>query len=169
VKDLKNTQEIAANLNYDYYPWKHWSVFGFTTFLNNPFRDLRIRATAAAGGKWMPLVGERGSAALSLALLREYNQFRDRTERREFRYSWRAKGELKFGTGARLAQVTFLILDLETPFRDYRVDSDTDISAPVNSWLNVKTAYVLNYERRPRPGVETTDRRVTASLVAAWK
>lgn len=165
----KNSQKLEGALNADYYPWGRWSLFGFATALNNPFRDIRIRATGALGVKWTALSGRRGSASVSVAGIREHEEARSgAATKRRFLYSWRTKSELRIGVAARLTQVTFLVQDFDKPFEDYRVDADTELAVPIAGRLDLRAAFSLDYENEPRPGVERTDRRVTTSLVATW-
>ncbi|MFN0152183.1 MAG: YdiY family protein [bacterium] len=165
----KNSQKLDGALNADYYPWGRWSVFSFATVLNNPFRDIRVRATGALGAKWSALAGRRGGASISVAGIREYEEARSsEATKRRFLYSWRTKAELRFGAAARLTQITFLVQDFDKPFEDYRVDSDTELTVPIEGRVDLSAAFSLDYENEPRPGVERTDRRVTTSLVVTW-
>lgn len=129
-----------------------------------------VRATGALGVKWTPLEGRRGSASLSVAGIREHERARsDESERRRFLYSWRTKAELLFGAGARLTHVTFLVQGFEKPWEDYRVDSDTHLTARIAGAISLKTSFEIDYENEPRPGVERTDTRVSTSIVANWE
>ncbi len=170
LRDTKNTQEIQGAFNYDYYPWKHWSLFTYASVLNNRFRDIDIRAIGAVGGKWTPLVGSKGSASLSLAGIREYNRFEsDGAERRDFRWSWRTKGELLLPNKGKFTHTMFVVQGFEKPLDDYRIDSDMSLLLPLSGWTMLKTSFDLNYENRPRPGIERTDRIFSTSLILTWK
>ncbi len=165
----KNSQKLEGAFNADYYPWGRVSLFGFATVLNNPFRDIRVRATGALGAKWVALAGRRGGASISVAGIREYEEARSsEATKRRFLYSWRTKAELRFAAAARLSQITFLVQDFDKPFEDYRVDTDTELTVPIEGRLDLKAAFSLDYENEPRPGVERTDRRITTSLVVTW-
>lgn len=170
VKGTKNTQEILGTFNYDYYPWTHWSLFSFASVLNNRFRDIDIRAIGSVGGKWAPFIGSRGEAALSLAAIREYDRYEsDGSQEREFRWSWRTKGVLNLPDKGKLTHTTFVVQGFEKPFDDYRIDSDTSLILPISGWTLLKTTFELNYENRPRPGVERTDRVISTTLLLNWK
>jgi putative salt-induced outer membrane protein YdiY len=168
--DAKNTQSLGATLNADYYPWRRWSVFSFADVLNNPFRDIRVRATGALGVKRTLLDGARGNLALSLAGIREFEQARsDRSETKRFLYSWRTKAELRLGPAARVTQIAFVAQDFEKPFEDYRLDTDTALTVKVERRIDLRVAYTFDYDNEPRPGVERTDRLLTTGLVLAFE
>lgn len=165
AKGEKNSQENSGAVNYDCYPWRRWSVFGFATVLNNPFQDLNTRWSVAAGGRYMLLSGRRGSLALSLAALREDERFLDGSSRHRNRFSWRDKGELRLGARVTVTNVTFLVQSLDRPWDEYRVESTTELTAPAGEWISFRHSFRYQYDTTPRPGVERTDRKVASGIV----
>lgn len=65
ARHVKSAQELSGGLNYDYYPWRRLSLFGFLIAFNNPFQDLRSRWSLAAGARYDVIKHERGFLALS--------------------------------------------------------------------------------------------------------
>jgi putative salt-induced outer membrane protein YdiY len=55
------------------------------------------------------------------------------------------------------------IPDLKTS-ADYRVNSETDVVAPLSKHLAIKVGYTIHYANLPPPGFKTTDRLLTSDL-----
>jgi putative salt-induced outer membrane protein len=55
------------------------------------------------------------------------------------------------------------IPDLENE-EDYRVNSETDVVAPLSKHIAVKLGYTIHYANLPPPGFKTTDRLFTSDL-----
>lgn len=163
--DEKNAQENSGALNYDYYPWRRWSVFGFATLLNNPFQDLRVRLSVAAGARYLLLSGPRGLLALSLAAVREDEEFLDGAGRHRNRFSWRNKAEWRITERLVATNLTFFVQTFSDPFDDYRVESTTELTIPAGGFLAFRHGFRYAYDTTPRPGVETTDRKLSSSVV----
>lgn len=161
----KNAQENSGALNYDHYRWARWSLFGFSTLLNNPFQDLRFRLSVAAGVRYLAVSGSRGYLALSLAGIRETEEFLDRTDRHRSRFSWRNKGEWRLTERLIATNVTFFVQTFSDPFDDYRVDSITNLTIPAGGVVAFRHSFRYAYDTTPRPGVETTDRKFSSSVV----
>lgn len=47
---------------------------------------------------------------------------------------------------------------------DYRITSETAITAPITTGIAMKAAYVIHYEGRPAPGFKTSDRIITTGV-----
>lgn len=170
ARHVKSAQELQGGLNYDYYPWRRLSLFGFLIDFNNPFQDLRSRWSLAGGARYDVIKHERGFLALSSALLREREEFRsDRTVRRRFRFSWRDKAEWKITPTVRLTNLTFLVQSFDRPWQDYRIDSATELLLPIGKVVALKQGFDYHYASRPRPGVQKTDRKFGTALVVTLK
>lgn len=165
----KNAQENSGAVHYDYYPWTRWSLFGFATLLNNPFQDLRFRLSVAAGTRYRLLSGRRGSLALSLAAVREDEEFLDGGLRHRNRFSWRGKSEWKPAERLTVTNLTFFVQTFSAPFDDYRVESTTDLTVAAGGFLALRNSFRYAYDTTPRPGVETTDRKIMSSVVLTLK
>lgn len=170
ARHVKSAQELSGGLNYDYYPWRRLSLFGFLIDFNNPFQDLRSRWSLAAGARYDVIKHERGFLALSSALLREREEFSsDRTVRQRFRFSWRDKAEWKITPTIKLTNLTFLVQSFARPWQDYRLDSNTELLLPIGKVVALKQGFDYHYTSRPRPGVLTTDRKFFTALVVTLK
>lgn len=170
ARHVKSAQELSGGLNYDYYPWRRLSLFGFLIDFNNPFQDLRSRWSLAAGARYDVIKHERGFLALSSALLREREEFSsDRTVRKRFRFSWRDKAEWKITPTIKLTNLTFLVQSFDRPWQDYRLDSNTELLLPLGKVVALKQGFDYHYTSRPRPGVLTTDRKFFTALVVTVK
>jgi putative salt-induced outer membrane protein YdiY len=47
---------------------------------------------------------------------------------------------------------------------DYRINSETAITAPITNGIAMKASYVIHYEGLPEPGFKTTDRILTTGI-----
>jgi putative salt-induced outer membrane protein YdiY len=137
--------------------------YGLFEFDRNVFAGIEQRFDEGAGVALIPV--NRGRNHLELDLGATYVEQRSTTAV-EDNYT-AATGTIayqyNFGKDTYFKESLEDISDLKTT-ADYRLDSHTDLVAPLSKHIAIKVGYEIRYSNLPPPGFKTTDRLLTTDL-----
>ena len=136
-------------------------------WLKDTFAGVDPRYYVGLGGiyKFLPgpvhlLVGEAGVTYTA-------EEYTDNTDKQFVGGRVFMKYELAFHEKAKFTQTVEWLPDLENT-DDWLFNSETAVLAGLNSYLSLKTSYVLKYDNEPVSGLEETDTILSVALVVNY-
>lgn len=160
---IENTNNLRAGLRWEYRIAGLFSGFVASTFDRNTFAGIKRRFEEQAGLVWRaigsPTDTLRFDAGASLT------QQRSTTGLVSDFPSGRAAGLYKHAFTARsyVEQRLEYLPNFKTP-RDWRLNTETSLVAPVSTHIGLKVGYAIRYDNQPEPTFQTVDRLFVTSI-----
>lgn len=162
--------DVQGTLKFDWTPDAVFSPFLFATASRDVIRNLDLRLLGGGGVKWTFLEpSEETKMSLSLAAVLDHENYDLPVGApgpevvSVGRWSWRAKFDHEFGSGAAFQHVTFWLPRL-SDWNDYLVDVSNSLSTRVLSNLSVVISHSYVHEEIPPPGAVRDDQRLSVVL-----
>ncbi len=152
-----NTNFLRAGLRADYKLGGHFSAFGTVAFDRNRFAGIQRRFEENVGIAWQALRAPKDTLRLESGFSVTQQTSVDGTVN-DFP-AGRAAAAYKhaFSPSTYFIQAAEFIPNFKE-HKDYRVNAETAIVAPVSARVNLKVAYLLRYDNLPEPTFKNTDR-----------
>jgi putative salt-induced outer membrane protein YdiY len=158
-----NANSIASGLRGDYNLAIRLAIYGLGKFERNTFAGVSSRFEEATGlsAKLLDTATDQFSFEFGLGYIQQRAVAGDR---RDF-LSARTAGVYRHNfSKAAFAQQSVEVLPNLKQGDDYRINSETSLSAPLSSHLALKSALVIKFDNLPEPGFKSTDRTFTSGL-----
>ena len=160
---VETANQWAAGVRADYALSKRWALYAGVRFDRNPFAGFKQRYGENVGAIWNALVAPKDKIDLEAGF--GLTQQRSTTDSSSdypngrgaliYRHSWTEKTYFQEAAEA--------LPDLKTS-NNLRVNSLTELVAPISSAVGMRLAYLVQYDEMPEPGFKTTDQTLTAGL-----
>lgn len=160
-----NASSIAAGLRADYSIAKRLALYGLGKFQHDSFAGIKHRWEESAGlsAKVLDTATDQFSFELGLGLIQQTPTNPGDTATHTV--AARTAGVYRHNfSKAAFAQQSIEILPNLTQGDDYRINSETSISAPISSHIAFKSAFVIHFDNLPVPGFKSSDRIFTSGL-----
>jgi putative salt-induced outer membrane protein len=160
-----NIWSVALHDQYAFTP--QIGVYGLGTFDRNTFAGTDYRFAEGAGLAITPVLPKRHHLEIDLgALYVEQKLLPDSTDHHP-----EAQGGIiykyTFLKDAYFQQAVVGLPDLRND-QDFRINSQTDLVAPLSKHFALKFGYTIHYVNLPPPGFRTTDRLFTSDLQVSF-
>jgi putative salt-induced outer membrane protein YdiY len=153
----------TAGLRDEYTFTPAFGVYGLVSFDRNTFAGINQRFEEGVGAALIPV--NSGPNRLEIDLGVSYLQQQTTMD---------SSSSYAAGRGALIYRYTFVkdtyfqeaVDDLSdfSDFSNYRINSQTDLVAPLSKHIALKIGYQIRYSNEPPPGFKTTDRFLTSDL-----
>lgn len=165
--DIRSNEKWDTTLKVEKKLTNKFSVFGSETVEANRFANIKRRYNTDIGGKQTLKSSKTNTTFVELGYRYTIEQNTD--ESLEDKKS--SKGRLYIESKQKLSETSFVNLWVEyiPDFReseDYLVNIGPSLSVTVNSFLSLKTSYIINYDNLPEEGNTKYDRTMTTGLIA---
>jgi hypothetical protein len=164
ARNLRGGLKVVIN------PRARWSPFISTTFENDPFRKLDLRANGGAGAEFVLVKAPRTTMDVSMGALYSYEDYAGEPGSAALKrfqetalWSLRLRGQQKFQSG--------LQLEHNTQYQprwnvgsDYNLTTDTSARIMLNDRIAFTLGFHFERDSTPRQGVERDDRLTRAGV-----
>jgi putative salt-induced outer membrane protein len=156
-------ESYRGSLNLDLLPAGRWSPFVHSTAEHDPFRRLDVRINSGAGARYrLYRAGNRGEAAVSLAMLHSYESLMATTSspgsQTEFaRWSFQLTGRQQFGNGVTVTHSTHY-QPVYDELGDYLLNIDTGLKVLLTRRVALSISHEFDRDSTPAAGVQRDDR-----------
>ena len=169
--ESSNLLRIGLRADYDFA--SHFAIYGLTAFDRNPYGGIRSRFAEGAGGVWKVLATDKDQFNVEGGY--QYTQQKNLLGPDHNFPALRLASSWKhaISKAASFFQGVEYIPDLQDS-KDYRVNSETDIIAPLSSHAAMKFAYVIRFTNEPPLNasgtalLRKTDRILSAGIQLAY-
>jgi len=163
TQGLASANQLRASLRGDYAFAPRLFVFTAGSYERNRFAGFTRRTDEMLGVSWKALNLPSDTLAIDAGGVLTQERFVDSTEK-SFP-AGRLAGAFKhaFTKASYFQQFAEYLPDLESS-GEYRLNTESDLVAPLSSHAGVKLAYVIRYDSAPAVGFGTTDRILTAGI-----
>jgi putative salt-induced outer membrane protein len=160
-----NASSIAAGLRSDYTIAKRLALYGLGKFQHDSFAGIKRRWEESAGlsAKVLDTATDQFSFELGLGLIQQTPTSAADTATHSVAARTAGVYRHNFSKTA-FAQQSIEILPNLTQGDDYRINSETSVSAPISSHIALKSAFVVHFDNMPVPGFKSADRIFTSGL-----
>jgi putative salt-induced outer membrane protein len=161
----KNAERYATELRLDFALSERLYAFGNAGWRRDRFAGLDDRYVAGVGGGYRILAGPRHFLAGEFGFTHVTDRYTT-GERQDF-LSGRAftRYLFAFTERSRFSQTVEFLYDFEDP-ENFNINTETAVTAALNSYLSLKMSYSVRYDNVPVPAdFERTDTALSAALV----
>ena len=170
---LESSNSVRVGLRADYDLAKHFALYGLTAFDRNPYAGIRSRFAEGAGGVWKVIADDKDQFNVEGGY--QHTQQKNLVGPDHNFPALRLASSWKhsLSKAASFFQSAEYIPDLQDS-KDYRVNSETDIIAPLSSHTAMKLAYVVRFSNEPPLNasgtavLRKTDRILSAGIQLAF-
>jgi len=162
--------DMRGTVKFDWRPQSVFSPFVFATGSRDVIRNVDARLLAGGGAKWtfhQPSDRTKMSVSLAAVVDHENYQLDPGSTADEVisvgRWSWRAKLDHRFASGATFQHITFWQPRV-SDFGDYIVDVSNSLSSELLSNLSLVITHAYIHEEVPPPGAVRDDQRLGVVL-----
>jgi putative salt-induced outer membrane protein YdiY len=160
-----NIWNVALRDQYSFTKTVGWYALG--GFTRNTFAGIEYDFQEGAGFAFTPILPKQHSLEFDAGISYiEQKLLPDSTD-----HHADARGAItykfSFAKGAYFQQFVEGLPDLAHE-DDFRVNSETDLVAPLSKHFSIKIGYAIHYANQPPPGFRTTDRLFTSDLQVAF-
>lgn len=141
-------------------------VYAFVAYQRDPFAGLATRWSGGPGVAIGLVRSARDTLGLEGALTRQSERTTAPVERSFGATRTAALYTHAFASKASFTQSLEWIANLETS-EDYRLNSETALTAPLSSKIGLRLSYVIRFDNQPEPTFKTTDRILTTGVQVA--
>ena len=170
---IESSNALRVGLRADYDLAAHFALYGLTAFDRNPYAGIRSRFAEGAGGVWKVIATDIDQFNVEGG----YQQTQQKNllgpdhnfPALRLASSWKHS----ISKAASFFQAVEYIPDLKDS-KDYRVNSETDVIAPLSSHTAMKFAYVVRFANEPPLNaagtafLRKTDRILSAGIQLAY-
>lgn len=166
-KNVVQTNIWTASLRDGYSFTKQIGLYALASFDRNTFAGITYDFQEGAGVSITPVMPRNHSLEFDAGLAYIEQKLRpDSTDDHAV-----ARGSLQykytFTKNAYVQEALEGLPDLHEE-KDFRINSETDVVAPLSRHLALKLGYVIRYANFPPPGFKTTDRLFTSDLQVSF-
>ena len=140
--------------------------FAFAAYQRDPFAGLASRWSGGPGVAWGIVQAARDTLGLEAAITAQSERSTAAIERTFGAAQMAARFKHSFVRAASFTQSLELIANLKTS-DDYRVNSETALTAPLSSKIGLRLSYVIRFDNLPEPTFKKTDRILTTGIQVA--
>jgi putative salt-induced outer membrane protein len=141
-------------------------VYAFAAYQRDPFAGLATRWSGGPGVAWRMVQTGRDTLGLEAAITAQSERTTAAIERTFGAAQTAARFKHSFASAASFTQSLELIANLKTA-DDYRVNSETALTAPLSSKIGLRISYVIRFDNQPEPTFQKTDRILTTGVQVA--
>ena len=159
----ENANLLKTGARVDYQLSKRLSAFAGGTFERNRFAGISRRFEEPVGLSFAAVQTDKQQLDLEGGL--DFTQQRDLNNVNDNFTAARAaaKYQYSFTKNSNLSENLEFLPNLDTG-KDYRINSETALVAPLSGRISVKLAYTIRFDNLPEPGFKKTDRIFTSGL-----
>jgi putative salt-induced outer membrane protein len=167
TQHVTSANQLRAALRGDYTFAARLAVFAAGSFERNRFAGFTRRTDEMLGLSWKALELPMDSLAIDAGGVLTQQKFVDSTE--ENFPAGRLAGAYKhaFTKASYFVQLAEYLPNLQST-GEYRVNTESDLVAPLSTHAGVKVGYVVRFDSAPALGFGTTDRILTAGIQIAF-
>ncbi len=159
-----NLLKTGARIDYGLTP--RLSVFAGGSYERNKFAGISRRFEEPVGLAFAVIKTDKQDLSFEGGL--NFTQQRDLAGVNNNYTAARAAGKYQysFSEKSNISQNVEFLPNLDTG-KDYRINSETALTAPISSRISMKLSYVIHFDNLPEPGFKKTDRIFTSGLQVA--
>jgi putative salt-induced outer membrane protein len=143
----------GAGVKDEYSFTKNIGLYGLFNWDRNTFAGIDYRYEEGAGVAFIPINSPRNRLEFDLG----FSYF-------EVHSTFPDSLGMPRDSSDNYAAIRTAVVYRHTFIKDYRVNSQTDVVAPLSKHIAVKLGYTIRYANLPPPGFKTTDRLFTSDL-----
>lgn len=168
----ENGEETARNngayLKYDHFFSKRWYGYTNTSFEEDRFKDLNLRATLGVGSGYQFFESALQNLALEGGLTYVNEDFDEGEDEGYAAGRWALRYDrFLFGTTTQFFHVHEGLVSVEDP-KDFLWQSQTGLRFPLIEDLNATVQYNIDYDNKPSAEAKKTDSAYIMSVGYAW-
>ena len=160
-----NASSIAAGLRGDHTIATRLALYGLGKFAHDSFAGIKHRWEESVGlsAKVLDTASDQFSFELGVGLIQQTPS--NSVDTSTHTVNARTAGVYRHNfSKTAFAQQSIEVLPNLTEGDDYRINSETSISAPISSHIALKSAFVVHFDNQPVPGFKSSDRIFTSGL-----
>ncbi len=160
----RNAEHYATELRGDHSYNTVLYSFAYGGWTRDQFSGIDGRYYGGAGGGYRLLAGPTQYLTAEAGLSFTHENRTDGTNKRYPGGRFFGKYEYRFTKKTKFTQSVEWLADLHQ-FSGWRLNTETAITAALNSWMSLKTSYVVKYDHQPVDDLKPTDTVLGAALV----
>jgi len=170
---IESSNSVRVGLRSDYDLASHFALYGLTAFDRNPYAGIRSRFAEGAGGVWKVLATDKDQFNVEGGY--QYTQQKNLVGPDHNFPALRLASSWKhsISKAASFFQGVEYLPDLQDS-KDYRVNSETNVIAPLSAHTAMKFSYVVRFANEPPLNasgtafLRKTDRILSAGIQVAY-
>ena len=170
---IESSNAVRLGLRTDYDLAGHFALYALTAFDRNPYAGIRSRFAEGAGGVWKAIANDKDQ--LNVEAGYQYTQQKNLIGPDHNFPALRLASTWKhsISKAASFFQGVEYLPDLQDS-KDYRINSETDIIAPLSAHTAMKLSYVVRFANEPPLNasgtafLRKTDRILSAGIQVAY-
>lgn len=164
TNDSVTTEQWQAGVRGDRDLSKRLTLFVLTDFQRNTFAGLRSRLSPSFGLSAMAIAAPRDTLRLEAGGGYTFQRAVPPDSGRNFPAGrFAAIYHHQLSAKASFEEAVEFLPNFDVS-ADYRINSETAITAPITAGIAMKASYVVHYEGLPEPGFKKTDRILTTGI-----
>lgn len=160
----RNAEHYATELRGDHSYNTFLYSFAYSGWFRDQFAGIDNRYYGGAGGGYRLLTGPRQFLMVEAGLSFTSEDRTDNTSRKYPGGRLFGKYEYRLTKKTKFTQSVEWLADLRQ-FSSWDLNTETAITAALNSWMSLKTSYVVKYDNEPVDNLKRADTVLGASLV----
>lgn len=168
AKDGKQTSNLLfVNARSDYLFAPKLGVFAYVGFDRDQFAGIARRFEEALGLSWRIVASDIDRLTFEAGYAQNQQRGIDSVTTNFTSLRTMSSYTHQFSKDAKVYQSVEYLPDLDQS-ANYRVNSETGLTAPLSAHLNIKISYVVRFDNVPEPTKVKSDRILTSGLQFNW-
>jgi len=164
----KKAEKYSTSLRADYRLTSSLYTFGDLLWLKDKFTGIDGRRRYSAGMGYKILRGPKHKLATEAGLNYTTEEYTDNTDRNYIGGRLYARYAYHFTKKNYVGQWVEYLPDFDDS-ENYLVNAETSLVSALNSFLSIKTAYLVEHDAEPLPGNKKTDTKLAVTLLVNFQ